>query len=151
MGTSNTNIIDLSALKKKEYKVGDKILELDTSDLKMLPRFEQMYPVLLEAGSKVAEFDKYVKDDGTDIDGLATAIDEVDTAMRNAVDYIFDSNVCEVCIDHGSLFDFVNGEARFEHLINAILPLYEQNLAEETKKIQNRVKKHTDKYAKDKK
>ena len=151
MGTSNTNIIDLSILKKKEYHIGDKILELDTSDLKMLPRFEKMYPILIEEGSKVAEFDKYIKEENMDVEGLANAIDEVDKAMRDAIDYIFDSNVCEVCIDHGSLFDFVNGEARFEHLINALLPLYEQNLAEETKKIQNRVKKHTDKYAKNKK
>lgn len=151
MGTTNNNIIDLSALKKREYKVGDKTLELDTADLKILARFEKMYPVLLEEGSKVAEFNKYIKDGESeidDIDGLANAIDEVDTAMRNAIDFIFDSNVCEVCVDHGSLFDFINGQARFEHIIDALIPLYEKNLQEETKKIQQRVKKHTDKYTK---
>lgn len=147
MGTVN-NIIDLSALKKQEFQVGDKILELDTSDLKIIPRFEQMYPILIEEGSKVAEFDTYVKEEGIDIAGLADALEQIDKAMRDAIDFIFDSNVCEICVDHGSMFDFINGECRFEHVINALLPLYESNLREETKKIQTRIKKHTAKYEK---
>ena len=147
MGTTN-NIIDLSALKKKEFQVGDKILELDTSDLKIIPRFDKMYPILIEEGAKVAELDAYVKEEGIDIAGLADAFEQIDEAMRHAIDFIFDSNVSEICVDHGSMFDFVNGECRFEHIINALLPLYEANLLEETKKIQKRVKKHTDKYVK---
>lgn len=149
MGTSNkSNVIDLSVLKKKEYKVGDKILELDTSDLKIIARLEKMYPLLLEQGSKVAEFDKFLKDESVDTSGLAEAFDSVDTAMREAIDFIFDSNVCEICADHGSLFDFINGECRFEHIINALIPLYEENLQTEAKRIQQRVKQHTEKYSK---
>lgn len=146
MGT--TNSIDLSALRKKEYTVGDKVLELDTSDLKVIARLEKMYPLLLEEGSKIAEFDKYISEEHVDSDGLAEAFEAVDTAMRHAIDYIFDSNVCEVCVDHGSLFDFINGECRFEHIINALLPLYESNLQTEAKRIQKRIKQHTDKYSK---
>ena len=148
MGTTNNNVIDLSVLNKKVYQVGDKTLELDTSDLKIIPRFEKMYPVLMEEGSKLADLEKFVKDEEINLDGIMQVFEEADTAMREAIDYIFDSNVCEVCIDHGSLFDFINGEARFEHLINALMPLYEKNLQEETKKIQKRVKTHTDKYVK---
>lgn len=147
MKTTN-NVIDLSILKKKEFQVGDKTLELDTSDLKIIPRFEKMYPILMEEGSKIADLDKYVKDEGIDIAGIADALENVDKAMRHAIDFIFDSNVCEICVDHGSMFDPINGEYRFEHIINALLPLYDSNLTAETRKIQNRIKKHTAKYEK---
>ena len=148
MGTSNNNVIDFSILKKKSFQVGDKTLELDTSDLKMIVRFEKMYPVLLEEGSKIADLEQYVNENSIELDKIADALDSVDNAMRDAIDYIFDSNVCEICVDHGSLLDPINGEYRFEHIIDTLLPLYEKNLQDETKKIQTRVKKYTDKYTK---
>lgn len=151
MGTVN-NVIDLSALRKKQFDVNGKVLELDTSDLKIVARFESMYPVLWEEGEKIAQIDEIVKadPDNPNLAEIATILGDVDNAMREALDFIFDSNVSEICIDHGSLFDPINGEYRFEHVINALLPLYENNLVEETKKIQARVKKHTAKYTKKK-
>ena len=107
-----------------------------------------MYPILWEESEKIAQIEDFVKDENNpDLAKIVEVLDEVDKAMRETIDYIFDSNVCEVCIDHGSLFDPINGEYRFEYLINSLLPLYEANLQEETKKIQKRMKKHTDKYA----
>lgn len=142
------NVIDLSALSRKKFDVNGKVLELDTSDLKIVARFQTMYPILWEESEKIAQIEDFVKDENNpDLAKIVEVLDEVDKAMREAIDYIFDSNVCEVCIDHGSLFDPINGEYRFEYLINSLLPLYEANLQEETKKIQKRMKKHTDKYA----
>ena len=153
MGTSN-NVIDLSALKKKQFDVNGKVLELDTADLNILARFQSMYPTLYEEGAKLAKIEDMVKnstaDDGQNLTDMVQVLNDADKAMRDAIDFIFDSNVCEICIDHGSLFDPINGEYRFEHVINALLPLYEKDLQEETKKIQQRVKKHTDKYTKKK-
>ena len=148
---TTNNVIDLSGLKKQQYQVGDKVLELDTSDLKMVARFEKMYPTLVQEAQRISQVDAFVKSENPDVDGLVELFDSIDGAMREALDFIFDANVCEVCIDHGSLFDPINGEFRFEHIINALIPLYETSLREETKKIQERVKKHTAKYTKAKK
>ncbi len=144
---SSNNVIDLSVLNKQQFHIGDKILELDTADIKVVARFEKMYPVLVEEGNKIGQVNEILKD-SNNADEIVDLFDSVDKAMRNAIDFIFDSNVCEVCIDHGSLFDPINGEFRFEHIINTLLPLYEKNLAEETKKIQKRIKAHTEKYIK---
>lgn len=149
MGTTN-NVIDLSALQKKKFDVNGKVLELDTSDLKIVARFQSVYPTLFEEGSKIAKIEELIKDDENN-SGLAEMVailEESDQTMRDAIDFIFDSNVCEICVDHGSMFDPVDGEFRFERIVNALLPLYDKNLAAETKKIQQRIKKHTDKYVK---
>lgn len=149
MATTN-NVIDLSILKRKSFQVGDKTLELDTSDLKILSRFEDMYPKLLAESDRISELGDVISSDNPDTESLSAALDSVDKTMREAIDYIFDSNVCEICMDHGSVFDPIDGKYRFEHVIDAILPLYEKNLADETRKIQNRIKTHTSKYTKKK-
>ena len=72
----------------------------------------------------------------------------VDTDMRNLIDYLFDSNVSEVCAPFGSMYDPIDGIQRYEHIINALIPLYDETISTETKKVQARVKKHTSKYTK---
>ena len=45
------------------------------------------------------------------------------------------------------MYDPVGGEFRFEHIIEVLLNLYANNLTSEFSKMQERVKKHTAKYA----
>ena len=44
------------------------------------------------------------------------------------------------------MYDVVNGKCRFECIIESLSTLYENNIIEETKNMENRVKKHTEKY-----
>ena len=44
------------------------------------------------------------------------------------------------------MFDPVGGEFRFEHLIDVLTRLYAGDITGEFKKMQERVKKHTEKY-----
>ena len=149
--------IDLSAIRKKRFRVdGDdnRILELNTSDLGILPRLRESYPKLVslaenafkdlpEIQSTSEDYD-FVTDEATT--ELVEALKKADADMRDLVDYIFDSNVSEICAPSGSMYDPIGGQFRFEHIIGTLGTLYETDIAAEMKQATKRVKKHTAKY-----
>lgn len=150
--------IDLSPIRKKRFRINgdrDKILELNTSDMNIIPRLEESYPKLSklveEASDKIlAQTENIDEDSESDIElaPIADTLRDIDTEMRKWVDYIFDADVSKVCAENGSMYDPFNGKFRFEHIIDAISALYENNLKTEFDKVSNRVKKHTSKYHK---
>lgn len=159
--TSTSNFVDLSldAVRKKRFRIDNddtRILELNTSDLNILVRLREAYPKLValaeEAFKNLPEVENssddydFVNDEATNtvIDTLRNA----DETMRNLIDYIFDSNVSDICVPSGSMYDPINGQFRFEHIINILAGLYEHDVSAEMSKISKRVQKHTDKYTK---
>ena len=152
MGTNNIIDIDLSATRKKKIRVdGDdnRILELDTSDMNIVVRWRDGYEKLESLMKEIN--DLQISDTGdikTDITELGNVVEDIDTKMRNVLDEIFDSNVSEICAPSGSMYDMFNGEYRFEHILKALTPLYENNIDKEYEKMKKRVQKHTDKYVK---
>ena len=140
-------VLDLSSLSKQKIKIkdGDEMrdLYLNLSDLNIITRYKE----------KLEDLKKLQKDalaatsnDDKDILKLADSLKDIDTKIRDIVDYIFDSNVSEICAPYGSMYDVVNGKCRFECIIESLSTLYENNIIEETKNMENRVKKHTEKY-----
>lgn len=157
MPAQNVVDIDLSVIRKKRFRVdGDdsRILELNTSDLNILSRLKEAYPKLVEladnAFKTLPEVDSTIEDYDFMTDKATQetidALQNADVEMRKLMDYIFDSNVSEVCAPDGSMYDPINGGFRFEHIINVLAPLYETNVNTELAKMATRVKKHTDKY-----
>lgn len=148
--------VDLSQVRKKRFRInGDnnKILELNVSDLNILTRLSEAYPKLTKLAADAADkLDQIVIADESTIfdDGsaekISNALKEIDTDMRTAIDYIFDSNVSEICAGDGSMYDPFGGQFRFEHIIDVLSGLYEQNLTTEMRKMTKRVEKHTSKY-----
>lgn len=142
MGLTDDKIIDLNldGIQKQKFRInGDDnaILELNTSDLGIADRLEKGYKVLVEETKKIAEADD---------ENLTKVLAEADKVMREQLDYIFDSNVSEVCGKGGSMYDPVNGSFRFEHIINGLTKLYSDNLNNEYQKMKDRIQKHTGKY-----
>lgn len=140
--------IDLSVFRKKQFTIdGDenRILELDTSDLNIVKRIKEFYPKLQKLEEKLQNIPDFKDDQLVDI---ADFLDDIDSEMRTAVDAIFDSNVCEVCVPNGSMYDPINGRLRYEILIDVLSKLYDENLSAEIKKVNKRVEKHTAKYVK---
>lgn len=155
---TNNNItgnINLSVIQKKKFTIdGDKnrVIELNISDFSVINRFNDAYPKLQKLASECSNmFSKGITDD-TDTDTMikivSDNIDNADKEMRKLIDYIFDSNVSEVCYPTGCMYDLVNGEFVFEHIMNTLFSLFEQKVNEEVKKVEKRMKKHTDKYTK---
>ena len=134
--------IQIELPKKSRFRInGDssKILELNTSDTSILKRLEEGYAELQKEMSKVSDLDP--KDEG-----FTQKLEDIDKMMRDQIDYIFDSNVSEICASRGTMYDPCNGKVTFEHIIDTLLGLYEKNINDEYSKIKKRVRKHTDKY-----
>ena len=145
--------IDLSATRKKRFRIdGDnnRYLELNTSDMSIVTRLDNLYPKLekLSQEASIKQLDKQEADSEKALSKISQALIKIDFQMRQILDEIFDSNVSEVCAPSGSMFDPFNGEFRFEHIIDVLTKLYENNLNTEFKKMAAKVKKRTAKYTK---
>lgn len=152
--TTNENIpvIDLSVTRKQKFRVAgigndDGILELNTSDLATITRLSETYPKLKELDNRVSSLQTEGADEDDDkFLSLGAELGAIDTEMRNCVDYIFDSNVSEVCAPSGSMYDPFGGKLRWEHIVEVLATLYESNLSKELNKLRARSKTHTAKY-----
>lgn len=157
-----TDVIDisLSELKRKKFRIdGDdsRILELNTTDLNLLTRLREAYPKLISLSQDAVKNlpDKSFMD-GEDVDfftdesvgSVVDTLTKIDADMRSLLDYIFDSNVSEVCAPNGSMYDPINGKFRFEYIIESLTNLYTNDISIEAGNISKRVQKHTDKYIK---
>lgn len=158
--------LDFSPIRKKRFRIDgddDRILELNTSDMNIVTRLSEADPKLKEIQTTVAQLqatlDETTKDDTEQADGegekstrsiakVAVKLRKADEEMRKLLDYIFDAPVSEVCSPSGNMYDPIGGEFRYEHIMNILINLYEDNLREETKKISARAQKYTSKYHK---
>ena len=143
--------IDLSVIKKKRFRInGDntKILELNVSDMGIVSRLDEAYPKLLALQDKVSSVAD-MKEDADDMEMLSTTaskLKEIDGEMREILDFIFQSNVSEICGSEGSMYDPIDGTFRYEHIINKLIALYENNLNAEFNKMKENISKPTAKY-----
>ena len=135
--------INLDGVKRKRFRINGipgAIVELNLSDLSIVDRLERGMQKL---AAEMAAISEISDDDENTSDKLAQA----DQKMREYVDYIFDYPVSAVCAPKGStMFDPNNGLFRYETIIDGLTKLYADNINAEYKKINARLKKHTDKY-----
>lgn len=147
--------IDLSVIKKKRFRInGDnsKILELNTSDMGIVTRLKEAYPRLNDLMDSVTDkFSNLPDDDEEDevqLTALSDAVNEIDKQMRTEIDFIFNSNVSEICGSEGSMWDPIEGSFRYEHIIDKLTKLYENNLDKEYASMKRRVENKAGKYVK---
>ena len=148
--------VDLGFVEKKKFRInGDynRMLELNVSDLNIFSRLEKGYEQLKALGKKAEENVASIPDeeDAGDLSKISFALTEIDGEMRKIIDYIFDTNASEVCVPSGNMFDPVNGQFRFERIIDTLTSLYSNGLRSEFTKMKNNVEKKTSKYTKKKK
>jgi hypothetical protein len=148
--------IDLSVIKKRKFRINQdnsKILELNVSDMRIATRLKEAYPRLNKLMDEVADkFNSIPDDDGDEINEdilnqVADAVDEIDNKMRDEINYIFDAPVSEVCGTDGSMWDPIDGSFRYEHIIDKLAKLYENNLDKEFMDMKRRVETKAGKYA----
>jgi len=147
--------IDLSPIRKQRFRInGDNryILELNTTDMGILSRLNELYPKLTELEHKYADAKVEFDEDGSlteeSSQQLGNALKDIDAEMRECLDRIFDANVSEVCAPSGTMLDPINGSYRFEHIIDALSQLYAKEIEENVKKRKQTMSKHTAKYTK---
>jgi hypothetical protein len=147
--------VTIEGIKRKPFCInGDrnKILRLNTTDIGIANRLAEAYPKLNKLMENVAdEFEVTTEDrelTEKEITKLGKATKKIDEEMRELLDYIFDAPVSEICGDSGSMWTPWNGMFKYEHIIEALTPLYENDLDREFKKMQKRISNKTGKYAK---
>lgn len=152
----NQDVIDIALpdIEKQQFRInGDntKIIELNPSDMNIITRLNEVYGKLQGLEKDFKELASINIKDENDDEGFAELSDKiksVDQKMREYVDYLFDYPVSDVCAGNGSMYDPINGKLRYEHIIEVLAGLYENNINSEIKKVQSRMKKHTGKYTK---
>lgn len=148
----NDNVIDisLSVTRKKRFRIdGDdsRIIELNTSDINVVGRLNEAYKKLIDMANNASTILDDIDTDSQDgIDKMVSTLRDIDVDMRKLIDYIFDSKISDICAPDGSMYDPFNGQFRFEHIIETLSGLYENNFDTEFKKMSTNVRKHTDKY-----
>lgn len=149
--------LNISAIKKKRFRInGDnnRILELNTSDLNISSRLDTSYKKLQKYMEEVGNIlTNELPDDESELTEeqelmVNNQLNQIDEMMKKEIDYIFDAPVSEVCAYDGSMYDPFEGAFRFEHIIEAIAKLYENNLSNEFAKMKKRVSVKTSKYTK---
>ena len=144
MGKTSITDIDLSVTNKKQFRIDkddSRIIELNTSDLNILSRLQECYPKLDSLGTKAMSISS-----DNEMDDTVAKLKEIDAEMRDLVNFVFDSDIADVCAPDGSMFDMFNGEFRFEHIISTLISLYEKNIDKEYKLMTKKIQKHTEKY-----
>ena len=149
MGQPNSNVIDidLSITQKKRFRIdGDdsRIIELNTSDMGILLRLDEVEERL----NNLADSVTFDDEDDEHAEENVKKLLRTDKEMRELMDYLFDSKISDVCAPSGSMYDPFNGKYRFEHIIETLFTLYEENIASEYKKMNKNIQKRTAKYTK---
>lgn len=154
------DIKDISLSNKKSFRIdGDnsRIIYIDTADMNIAVRIEETYPEirklaveaverLAKSSTETPEATEEDEDGEVKFSTLSVTLKDIDAQIREKLNYIFASDVADICEPTGNMYDLVGGEFRFEHIIDVLTRLYANNIAEEYKKMQARVKKHTAKY-----
>ena len=148
MGASNkqNDVIDINipVSEKKRFRINgdnEKIIMLNVSDMGIVSRMENGLKELKD----ISESIKNTELKGAD---LSAFIRDCDEKMRGALNGIFDYDVASACAPSGTMVDVVDGQFMYEHIISTLTALYENNLSEEYKKMNDRLNKHTAKYTK---
>lgn len=147
--------IDLAVIKKRRFRInGDnnKIIELNVSDLNITNRLSTAYKRLLDymesVGDILADLPEGEELSEEYQEKTEQALKQIDDNMKKEIDFIFASPVSDICSDGGSMYDPFEGSFRYEHIIDALLKLYERNLEKEFSKMKRRVSDRTSKYTK---
>lgn len=147
-------ITNLSMSKKKCFSIDNdcnRLIYLDTSDMNILVRLEEVYQSIDELANEAVEKISTLsddKDEGEQLSDLASVLKDIDAKMREKIDYIFDDKVSDACVPKGNMYDPYEGGFRFEHVVSVLTGLYATDISTGFKKMQDNVKKHTAKYTK---
>lgn len=148
------DIKDISLSTKKSFRIdGDnnRIIWLDVSDMNIMSRINDVYPEIrrlaIEAQDKLQKVEITDREDATSpLQDVSDILKDINKTMKEKLNFIFASDIADVCEPTGNMYDVVGGEFRFEHIIDVLTTLYANNIKVEYKKLAERLKKHTAKY-----
>lgn len=156
MAITDSEIIDVELESpKKRFRInGDntKIIELNPSDMNIVSRLKEAYSKLNTLANRAGELLNAKEDSSVEeeLENVSSALESLDKEMRELIDYVFDGPVSDVVASNMNMYSLYNGQFWFEHCIEVLSGLYTNNLEAEFKKMNERMRKHTDKYTRKK-
>lgn len=156
MSKTTTNNIELNISSKKEYTInGDKnkILKLNPNDMGIIARTGDAIAMINELETKYQQLFNTPEEESSDdmpsneaLTQFSANFKEIDNGIREAINFLFDYDVCSVCASDGSMFDPQDGEYRYAVIIETLMPLYADTITEETNKVMAKMQKKVEKY-----
>ena len=148
------DIKDISLSTKKSFRIdGDnnRIIWLDVSDMNIMSRINDVYPEIRRLAVEAQDRLQGVKitereDANSPLQDVADVLKDINAKMKEKLNFIFASDIADICEPTGNMYDVVGGEFRFEHIIDVLTTLYANNIKAEYRKLSERLKKHTAKY-----
>lgn len=134
--------IELEVGLKQRFRLNGnnkQVIELNPNDSDIIHRLQDAYPVVNEVIEKIANLD-------TEAENFRDELKNCDKKIREQIDYIFDSPVSDICVPSGNMYDLYGGEFAYEKVIRTLSKLYEEEFANEYKKLKNRIQNRASKY-----
>lgn len=141
--------INLEKSRRKRFTIdGDenRILELNPSDLGIFARIDNFDKVVTAAIREFGEKQVDSDDDNFDVTKLGEAFTALDKLIREQLDILYDTNFSEVTTPHGTMVDPIEGEFRFQYLNDVFAELYQDQITQELKERNDKIREHTKKY-----
>lgn len=142
--------INLEHGKRKRFTIdGDKnrILEINPSDMGIFARVDNfdkvVSPAIIEFGEKQINMPE-----GQDFNlaELGEGLMALDKLIREQLDILYDTNFSAIMAPYGTMLDPINGEFRYQYLIDIMSELYNETFTEELKERNDKIREHTKKY-----
>lgn len=127
----------------KEYDIGgnkNKIIRFVPSDFNLPNRIDQSMKAIEQIAEKYRDANKG--------NNSAAEMAACDTAIREQINYIFDSDVCSVAFGNTNCASMAGGSPIYANFLNAIIPEIEKCIDEEKKKSEKNIAKYTDQVVK---
>ncbi len=124
---------------KRKYAIdGDesKILEIDLQDMAIMSRIKPAMERINRIKSNWQDLQDIDPENMSDeeTEKLEAAYDKSEREIREAIDYLFDANVCEVLLGDMSAFTPVDGRLKYDIVISALSEQYESRIKKEMSK-----------------
>lgn len=140
----------------------NKVIELDTRDINIVNRYKESIDKMKSMQDDYARLNTISKEMSEISDGenaeeetlkkvteFTDKMKELERAMRDVIDYIFDTKMSDTICGNSSIFSPVNGKSvKFEQILDTFAGLYEKDIKSDMVKInKEKIKKRTTKYA----
>ena len=123
----------------------NRIIRFNPNDYNILIRADEAENNIIEKLKPLGEIK--VNADGTaDTENLTEQLKAIDKAVKEEINYIFNSNVSDVIFGNTSTLTSSNGEFLVEKFIKAVMPIVTERIESEARASDKRMSKHTDKY-----
>lgn len=141
--------INLEQGKRKRFTIdGDenRILEINPADMGIFARIDDFDKAIIPALEEFSEKQFGGTEEDFDLWAMGKAMLELDKFVREQLDIMFDTNFSEIVAPYGTMLDPVNGDFRFQYLIEVFSKVYNDEFQKELTKRNDKIRERTKKY-----